>query len=467
MNDNAFIDTRQDHISLGTKTAYGLGALGKDFACSIIYIFLMFYYTDVAGVSAAFVGTLFLVARGIDAITDPMMGMIVDNTRSRFGKFRPWILVGTIVNSFALVAVFYTHAFSGTALYVYAAITYILWGVTYTIMDIPFWSMVPALSCKRPEREKLVVWPRIFASIAWMLVGTFGLQAVATLGDGDQGEGFFQLSLLIVLAFLVSAVITFTMVREQFAAPTNAARFSFRDVRDIILRNDQLKVLIGVVLTFNIAIQLVGGFIIYYYTYAVGREELFPVFAAASGVAEIAGVFVFPWLCRILPRRHMWLLACAFPALCSLVLLLTGLLAPESALLAATAGAVLKFGGGLSNGLSTVMLADVVDYGEYRTGQRSESIIFSVQTMLVKFAGAIAGFLIGIGLTLIGYVPNDVQSADTVFGLQSLTIATPVILVLLSAAIYRVGYRLNDAFHDKVVAAISARPHGAASSATP
>ncbi len=128
---------RDDSVDLSTKVSYGLGALGKDFACSIIYIFLMFYYTDVAGLSAAFVGTLFLVARVVDAVTDPMMGLVVDNTRSRFGKFRPWIVIGTLVNSFALVAVFSTHMLSGTWLYVYAAVTYILRGVTYTFMDIP------------------------------------------------------------------------------------------------------------------------------------------------------------------------------------------------------------------------------------------------------------------------------------------------------------------------------------------
>ena len=456
-SQTGYIDLREDKVTLGTKFSYGLGALGKDFACSIIYIFLMFYYTDVAGLSAAFVGTLFLVARIVDAVTDPMMGMVVDNTRTRFGKFRPWILIGTLVNSFALVAVFSTHMLTGTWLYVYAAVTYILWGVTYTIMDIPYWSMVPALSCRRAERERLVVWPRIFASIAWMLMGGYGLWAVGILGGDDKGEGFFYLSLAIVISFVASALITFFLVKEQFSTPQDAAKFSFKDVKNIIMSNDQLKVLIGVVLTFNIAIQLIGGFAIYYYTYAVGREDLYPTFALASGAAEIAGVFVFPWLCRVLPRRKMWLLACAFPMLCSAVLFLTGLLSPESAFLAALAGAVLKFGGGLSNGLSTVMLADVVDYGEYRTGQRSESIIFSVQTMLVKFAGALSGFFIGIGLSLVGYIPNAVQSAETVVGLKFMMIGTPLVLVVLSALIYRSWYKLHDQFQDKVIAHITAK----------
>lgn len=451
-------DGRDDSVDLSTKVAYGFGALGKDFACSIIYIFLMFYYTDVAGLPAAFVGSLFLVARVVDAATDPMMGVLVDNTRSRYGKFRPWIVIGTLVNSLALIAVFSTHLFSGSALYVYAAITYVLWGITYTIMDIPYWSMVPALSCSRPHRERLVVWPRIFASIAWMLMGGYGLWAVGALGGDDKGQGFLYLAIAIVVPFIASALIVFYAVCEKFSTPASAAKFSFADVKKIIIDNDQLKVLIGVVLAFNIAIQLISGVAIYYYTYAVGREDLYPTFALASGAAEIAGVFVFPWLCRLLPRRIMWLVACAFPALCAFVLLLTGLLSPENALLAAVAGAVLKFGGGLANGLSTVMLADVVDYGEYRTGRRSESIIFSVQTMLVKFAGALSGFFIGIGLTVVGYVPNTVQSDTTIFGLKVMMIGVPLLLVALSAVIYRLGYRLHDALQREVIEYITRTP---------
>ena len=439
-----------DSISTRTKFSYGLGALGKDFACSIVYLFLMYYYTDVAGVPAAFVGTLFLVVRIIDAVSDPVMGMIVDNTRSRFGKFRPWIVLGTVINSLALLALFSAHLFSGSQLLLFVTVTYIVWGLTYTIMDIPFWSMVPALSARREERERLVVWPRLFASIAWTIVGTYGLASIAYLGKGDEGTGFLLLSGLIIIAFLASALITFTQVKERVAAQVASERFSFGDVIAILRNNDQLASLIGCVLTFNIGTQLVGGFAIYYFSYAIGKPELFPMFALVSGIAEMLGIFVFPWLCRHLPRRFTWYIASLFALACSLVLLAGSIVAPESGVLVAVAGALLKFGGGIANGLGTVMLADVVDYGHYKTGKRSESIIFSVQTMLVKFAGAFAGFFIGVGLSLIGYVPNEIQSEATVFGLRALMIGLPVVFLIASIWSYRQTFRLHGELHQRV-----------------
>ena len=439
-----------DSISTRTKFSYGLGALGKDFACSIVYLFLMYYYTDVAGVPAAFVGTLFLVVRMIDALSDPVMGIIVDNTRSRFGKFRPWIVLGTVINSLALLALFSAHLFSGSQLLLFVTVTYIVWGLTYTIMDIPFWSMVPALSARREERERLVVWPRLFASIAWTIVGTYGLTSIAFLGEGDEGEGFLLLSGLVIIAFLASALIIFTQVKERVATQVVSERFSFDDVIAILRNNDQLASLIGCVLTFNIGNQLVGGFAIYYFSYAIGKPELFPMFALVSGIAEMLGILLFPWLCRHLPRRLTWYIASLFALACSVVLLVGSIVAPESGFLVAGAGALLKFGGGIANGLGTVMLADVVDYGHYKTGKRSESVIFSVQTMLVKFAGAFAGFFIGVGLSLIGYVPNEVQDDLTVIGLRALMIGLPVIFLLASIWVYRRSFRLHGPLHQEV-----------------
>ncbi|AXY01421.1 melibiose:sodium transporter MelB [Vibrio alfacsensis] len=438
-----------DKITLQTKLSYGLGALGKDFACAPIYIFLMFYFTDVAGLSAAFVGTIFLAARIIDAITDPMMGVIVDNTRSKFGKFRPWIVIGTLLNAVVLVGLFSTHMFEGTTLYIYAAAAYILWGLTYTIMDIPYWSMIPALSSSRQEREKLVVWPRLFASLAWFVTGTYGLHIVGELGNGNQGDGFFNVAMLIAVLFVMSAFLIARNVKEK-AAPANAKpveKFSFKDVLTIIGKNDQLKALIGTVLSFQIANLLVGGFAIYYFSYALGNADLFPVYMAVAGAAEVAGVFLFPRLAAFLPRKLLWPIACGFPILSCVLLLLMGFIAPANALMIGMAGAAIKFGVGIANALQTVMLADVVDYGEHKTGRRSESVIFSVQTMLVKFAGAAGGFIVGVGLSVVGYVPNVEQSASTIMGLEFMMIGLPAIMMTISGVIYQRYYHLHEGFN--------------------
>ncbi|MPW31807.1 melibiose:sodium transporter MelB [Agarivorans sp. B2Z047] len=438
-------------ITLQTKLSYGLGALGKDFACAPIYIFLMFYFTDVAGLSAAFVGTIFLAARIVDAVSDPMMGVIVDNTRSKFGKFRPWIVIGTLLNAVVLVGLFSTHMFEGTTLYIYAAAAYILWGLTYTIMDIPYWSMIPALSSSRQEREKLVVWPRLFASLAWFVTGTYGLHIVGKLGDDDQGQGFFNVAILIAVLFVMSAFLIARNVKEK-SAPANAKpaeRFNFKDVLVIIGKNDQLKALIGTVLSFQIANLLVGGFAIYYFSYALGNADLFPIYMMVAGAAEVAGVFLFPRIASALPRKHLWVIACGFPVLSCITLLIMGFTIPGNLILIGIAGAAIKFGVGIANALQTVMLADVVDYGEYKTGRRSESVIFSVQTMLVKFAGAAGGFIVGIGLSVVGYVPNVEQSDSTIMGLQFMMVGVPAILMTVSAFVYKRYYHLHEGFNKK------------------
>jgi melibiose permease len=449
-------------VTASEKFAYGLGALGKDLACSIVYVYLMYYYTDVVGLSAAFVGTLFLVARIWDAFNDPIMGMIVDNTRTRWGKFRPWILGGAVINSVFLVGVFWNTGWDKPWILVYASASYILWGMTYTLMDIPYWSMIPSLTTDPREREQIAVVPRLFASAAWFLMGSFGLQAVDFLGAGDASRGFLLLSVAIVAVFIGFSGLTAIKVRERIALQVNAPKIRLREVLGLIVKNDQLMALVGIVLTFNMATQLAGGFAIYYFTYAVGNRDLFQVFMMYSGAAEIAGLLLFPRLARGLSRPTVYFLACLFPALGGIGLWLAGSLAPQDALYVGLAGAFLKFGSGFALALSTVMLADVVDYGEYKLGVRSESVVFSVQTMLVKFASAFAGFLIGTGLTLIGYVPNQVQDADTIQGMRLLMIAIPFGLVVLSFVLYRFLYRLNGAFHDRVLRDLEARRTGQA-----
>lgn len=137
--------------SAGKKLCFGVGALGKDLCYAMISTYLMIYFTDTVGLAPLFVGNLFLVARVWDAVNDPMMGFVVDNTRSRWGKFRPWILIGTLLNAGILVLLFMGPELSGVAQYAYYSVMYILWGMTYTVMDIPYWSM--RRLCPQPRKS--------------------------------------------------------------------------------------------------------------------------------------------------------------------------------------------------------------------------------------------------------------------------------------------------------------------------
>mgnify|MGYP002536996899 FL=1 len=407
------------------KYSYGIGAYGKDLACGIVYTFLMIYFTDVVGINPAFVGTLFLMARLWDAINDPIMGMIVDNTRSRFGKFRPWIFIGTILNSVVLFLLFRKPDLEGTSLYLYYSVMYILWGMTYTIMDIPYWSMIPTLATTKEDREKISVVPRIFASLGGLTVTTFGIALVNKLGNGNQIKGFEYFALGIVIIFIISTIVTCINVKEKTQVQVNNEKVNIKQAFNILKQNDQLLVFIGIVLAYNLAMQLAGGAAIYYFKYVAGKESLFSLYSFFK-VAEIGGLMLFPVVTRKIGRQQVFRMATILPMFGLITLFISGLIAPQSILFISVSAVLLNLGSGFLLGSTTVMLADIVDYGEYKLGSRNESIIFSAQTLLVKLASALSGWLIGVGLSLIGYVAGAaVQSNITIIGIRVIMTIIP------------------------------------------
>ena len=438
-------------LSFREKYSYGIGALGKDLAYAIVASYLMIYFTDAVGLNPAFVGTLFLVSRLWDAINDPMMGMIVDNTRTKWGKFRPWILIGTVINAVVIVFLFKKPNLEGSALYAYYSVMYILWGMTYTIMDIPYWSMIPSLSNDKEEREKISVIPRIFASTAWLLMGAFGLTLIDKLGNGDTIKGYELLALCVSVVFILTTLVTVFNAKEHVEVQNNSEKVSFKQTFNIIRKNDQLVIFIGIVLSMNLVMQIAGGTSLYYFKYVIGNEKLNQVFYAFSGLAEIGGLMLFPILTKKIGRQKVFKLASILPIIGFAMLLVFGFVAPTNAALIAIAGIVLKSGSGMLLGSTTVMLADVVDYGQYKLGTRNESIVFSMQTLLVKGASAVSGWLVGVGLSLVGYVPNSAQNAATILGLRFLMIALPILFAIVMFIIYKNKYKINGEFHDMVL----------------
>ena len=448
------------NLTWGAKISYGAGAFGKDLVYAIVATFYMFYLTDVCRISPIFIGNLFLVARLFDAVNDPVMGLVVDNTRTRWGKFRPWSLLGTILNAIVLAFLFLNPGLDGKLQLTYIAATYILWGLTYTLMDIPYWSMIPALTDDEKERDTISVIPRIFASIAWMLIGYFGLPLVKLLGSGNQASGFARIAVLISLVFCVCSIITFMFVKDRKqTSPASREPTSVKEMIRVLVRNDQVIVVLVLSLLFNISFQLSNGFAVFYFKYVVGIENMVSAYLLAAGIAQLCGLFGYPFFSSCFGRKKVFAASALFPVLGFAVLLL-GYFPAEPALLwwsVFLTGAGVNFGIGLSLGILTVMLADVVDYGEYKLGRRNESILFSTQTFVVKFAGALSGFITGAGLSLIGFVANEVQTPGTVAGLRVIMGGIPMLFSLVYLAVFWKFFRLDGAFLRKIREALAQR----------
>lgn len=332
---------------------------------------------------------------------------------------------------------------------------YILWGMTYTVMDIPYWSMLPSLSKTNEERAQMSVIPRIFASCAWLIMGAFGLSIVNTLGNGNQTKGYGSFAIIIAIIFSITSIITVVNVKDSSCKTTEISKksekTSLKRAFKVIKENDQLMVFIGVVLAYNLVAQLSGGMSIYYFKYVVGNENMYQVFTAFAGLAEIAALMIFPMLSKRMSKKGVFRLACYLPAVGLIILLFAGIFVPGNAALIALSGIILKLGSGFTLGATTVMLADVIDYGEVRFGSRNESIIASFQTLLVKTASAVSGWLIGVGLTIVGYVPNITQTAGTIFGMRILMVAVPSVITLLGFFIYVKGYKLHGEYQEKIM----------------
>ena len=428
-----------------SKLSFGLGGFGKDLVYAIVSTYLMKYMTDVRLVDPMIVAVLFMAARIWDAFNDPFMGIVVDNTRSRWGKFRPWILIGTILNAVVLVMLYLDVDLPANQYAIYVGAMYILWGMTYTIMDIPYWSMVPALTDNEDERSQISAIPRFFASMAWLVVGSGGLYIVKYFGGGDQILGFSRFAIAVALIFVVTILLT-----KGSGEKTTPKRMI-----EVLVKNDQVLVVLGIALFFNMAYQLSNSFALYYFEYVCGvKEALYATYTGVAGIAQMAALAVFPSLSKKINKGIVFVVSCLLPVVGFAALLLVGYIAPTNILLVGVCSAIVNIGIGFMLVLVTVILAEAVDYGEFKLGTRNESIVFSTQTFVVKFAGAFSGFIAAASLNPIGFVPNEVQSAGTILGMRAIMIFLPAVLSILCLVVYKKGYRMNDKFYHHVLAVL-------------
>ena len=433
--------------------AYGLGAVGKDMVYALSASYIMYYYQDILGLSASFVGFILMIARVFDAANDPFMGVVVAKTNSRWGKFRPWLFTGTILNAFVLYALFAAPQISGKALMIYFAVMYILWGVTYTMMDIPFWSMIPAVTSTAKDRENLSVVGRTCAGVGYALINVFTVMAVSKLGGGIERAGFRLFALIIAILFVIFILFTCFTIHEQKVE--NMHTTSVKEMFKALFNNDQAIVTVVTIVLINSALYITSNLLIYFFKYDIGGttwKDAYTLFTSVGGISQILGMMVvYPILRSKLSNTIIFKLSLCLAILGYTFLLALCLLGYSSVLtMLMVPGVIIFVANGILTVLTTVFLANTVDYGEVKTGHREESVIFSMQTFVVKAASGLAVFITGVSLDLIGLTSKDGLGegiptfSSPLLGLRLLMTILPMIGLVLALVLFTRKFILTD-----------------------
>ncbi len=439
------------NLTRKVKVSYGIGAVGKDMVYSIVSGFLMYYYNTVLGISATFIGVLFMVARILDAVNDPFMGIIVEKTNTRLGKFRPWLLIGTVLSAASLYGMYAVpRSLSGTPLLVYVSVAYILWGTTYTLMDIPYWSMIPAISQNGKDRENISVIARSCAGLGFAVPTALTMLVVPILGFGDERLGFKIFAGIISIFFIFAISITVKNVKENTKPVMKAP--SIKEMFTSLFQNDQALAVVITIVIFNSSLYLTSNLAIYFFKYDIGNGALYGLFGIVGGATQILSMTLLPVLRKKWSRSKIFTGAIATAIAGYALLFLLGTLHITNIIFLCLAAIIIYFGFGLATVLTTVFLADSVDYGEWKTKQRSESVIFSMQTFVVQLASAFAVLIAGIGLDLIHLDINaKVQTNSTLLGMRVLMTIIPIVGLIISILFFRRKYKLSESYLDQIV----------------
>lgn len=455
------------NLSLLEKAAYGLGAVGKDMVYMLSASYILYYYQDIMGVSAWVMGVILLVARVFDAFNDPIMGVLVAKTKTRLGKFRPWLLIGTVTNAVVLYLMFAAPpTLSGSGLVAYAAVFYILWGVTYTMMDIPYWSMIPAFTQGGKERENLSALARSCAGVGSALITIVTVIAVAAIGKFFAGEGamtteiervgFKYFSLIVAVLFVIFIVITCVAIKEKSTVDMQTA--SVKDMFKALVQNDQAMATVITIVLVNTSIYITSNLVIYFFKYDVGGnawQGSYTIFNSfGGGVQILAMMLFFPLLRKLFSTMKIFYICFASAIVGYATLFLITFTGMQSVWILLIPGFFIFSAAGMLNVLTTVFLANTVDYGELKNDRRDESVIFSMQTFVVKLASGIAA-MIASGCLAIFNISKDenavVQlSNSSLLGLRMTMTLLPIVVLIFGVMVFKSKYKLSDEKLDEI-----------------
>jgi len=428
-------------LSVREKLGYGLGDTASHFVWDMVGFWILIFYTDTFGISAAAAGTIMLIARLWDMASDPIMGVIADRTSTRWGKFRPYLLWVAAPYALLAVAAFSTPDFGPTGKVVYAGVTYLLLMTAYTAINLPYSSLGAVMTADGYERASLNTYRFICAFAGQLVVAGLALTMARQLGGGDDARGY-QLTLVVFGAIsFVFFMIAFASTTERIQPPV-AQRSSLREDLRVLFANVPWIVLSVVGLLSFVMFAMQNASVAFYFKYYVGDAENVQLFNVIGSLALIAGLPFSRPLAQRFGKRNVFIGSSLLSGIAFGLIVLPG----AKDLVTIYALNILgKIAYAPAVPLLWTMLADTADYSEWTSGRRATGLVFSASTFAQKGGWGIGGALAGWILAAFGYVEQSaVQSAEAVTGIRLMVSVFPGLLSILCAALLLL-YRLDAA----------------------
>lgn len=435
-----------EQLRFREKLGYGLGDTASNFFFATFNVFLLYYYTDIFGLSAAAVGTMFLVTKIVDAASDPIMGLIADRTNSKWGKFRPYLLWAAVPYGLCGYAMFANPDLSYMGKLIYAYVTYSLMMLAYTAINVPYSALMGVISASSLERTKVASYRFFCAFTAGWLVGTFVTPLKNILGGGDEALGFQYTMAIFAVLSVVLFWITFATTKERVkpVATKSDLKLDFK----ALLANGPWRVLFitGIVTLMNVAVR--NGTLLYYFKYYVGDDgsriflifDKTAVFMSTGLLAMLVGVALTKTLSARFEKRKLMIVLSLINAASMIAFFITP---PDQYWLMVVINCLGTLAVGPTPALVWSMYADTADYGEWKSGRRTTALVFSTVQFSHKLGLAVGAGLAGIILAWFGFVANEVQTDSAMLGIRFMFSIFPAILAIIGViAIY--FYRIDS-----------------------
>lgn len=441
------------------KYCFGLGTIGRDMFYAFESNALLYFLSNILSLpiqTFAAVSLVLSVLRIADAVNDPITGLVIDNIHTKWGKFKPAILVGGVL-SVIFYLVLFGNIGTGAAYVIFFAVAYVLWDISYGINDIAYWTLLPALTQDQKQRESYGAFARICANIGMYII-MVGWQPI-TAALGNTPKAWLLVAVAVSVLYLGFLCFPLFGVKENRQIKQDEEKFTLRDMWTAITKNDQLMWTTLAMALFMVGYCTTTGFATYYMQYLYGDINLYAILAAVCGVAQLAALMIFPLFSKRFDRRQLYTGAT--------VLVVAGyalfFFAERSIVLIAVSAVLLFVGQAFIQLLMLMFLADTIEYGQWKLGRRSESITFSIQPLVNKIGGALSTGLISLSIILAGIKSSGSDVAATAIDasgklvIKLAMLALPLVLIVTGYVIYLRKYKISKEFYDQMLCELKQR----------